>query len=148
MSDSLLSQPGYTPYFNFDCGSVYNSLTRKRGVGIYITDTLSANRITSPSDFEEHLWISLKLRGSDVLTIGCAYQSPSSSIDISTKLLCDLLRTTVNTSHFLLCGDFNYPYIDWSNLTSSSPILLDFIDTTQDLFLHQHILEPTRYRGN
>ena len=33
VSDSLLSLPGYTPYFNFDCGSVYNSLTRKRGVG-------------------------------------------------------------------------------------------------------------------
>ena len=66
----------------------------------------------------------------------------------STKLLCDLLRTTVKTSHFLLCGDFNYLNIYWSNLTSSSLILLDFVDTTQDLFLHQHILEPTRYRGN
>ena len=26
MSDSLLPLPGYTLYFNFDCGSVYNSL--------------------------------------------------------------------------------------------------------------------------
>jgi len=91
VSDSFLSLPGYTLYFNFDCGSVYNSLTRKRGVDIYITDTLSADRITFPSDFEEHLWISLKLCGSDVLTIGCIYRSPSSSIDTSTKLLCDLL---------------------------------------------------------
>jgi len=148
VSDALLSLPGYTSYFNFNCGSVQSSSTRQRGVGIYITDTLSATRITFPSEFEEHLWISLKLRGSDVLTVGCIYRSPSSSVDTNTKLLCDLLRMSVTTSHYLLCGDFNYPNIDWSNLTSNSAILVDFIDTTQDLFLHQHISEPTRYRGN
>jgi len=27
-------------------------------------------------------------------------------------------------------------------------MLVDFIDTTQDLFLHQLISEPTRHRGN
>jgi len=54
--------------FNFDCGSVQNSL---RSIGIYITDTLSATKITFPTDFEEHLWISLKLYSSDVLTVDC-----------------------------------------------------------------------------
>jgi len=82
--DALLSLLGYTPYFNFDCGSVQNSLTRQRGIGIYITDALSATKITFPSDFEEHLWISLKLRSSDVLTVDC---SPSSSVNTLTKHL-------------------------------------------------------------
>ena len=47
-------------------------------------------------------------------------------------------------------GDFNYPSINWSNglavSSSSQPIQL-FLDTLNDLFLHQHITEPTRYRA-
>ena len=50
-------------------------------------------------------------------------------------------------THLLLLGDFNFPDIDWSNnsLTgSSSSLTSKFFDITQDLFLTQHISQPTR----
>ena len=67
----------------------------------------------------------------------------------STTSICDLLRSINGFSHLLICGDFNYSGIDWGNLSlqpSSAPIIQTFLDTTQDLYLFQHITEPTHYR--
>ena len=78
------------------------------------------------------------------------YRSPSSDLESSTNSLCQLLRQAVNsTFSYLICGDFNYSSIDWENicLTSSNPSARVFIDTVQDLFMFQHIVKPTRYRG-
>ena len=47
-----------------------------------------------------------------------------------------------------ICGDFNYSGIDWDNLSllpASPPIVQEFIDTIQDLYLFQHIMKPTHY---
>jgi len=66
----------------------------------------------------------------------------------STASICDSLRSINGYSHLLICGDFNYSGIDWDNLSllpSSPPIVQAFIDTTQDLYLVQHIMEPTHY---
>ena len=55
-----------------------------------------------------------------------------------------------STSSYLICGDFNYSNIDWENiydLTSNNSTVQLFVDTVQDLFMFQHISEPTRYRG-
>jgi len=88
------------------------------------------------------------LKGTDVLFIGCIYRSPSGDVVNSTASICDLLRSINGYSHLLICGDFNYSGIDWDNLSllpSSPPIVQAFIDTTQDLYLVQHVMEPTRY---
>ena len=98
---------------------------------------------------EEHLWISIDLCGSDCLLIGGIYRSPSSNICDSTKSLCDLLQSVVgHSSHLLICGDFNYSDINWSDPLDPIPNTAHsqlFIDTFQDLFLYQHVDEPTRY---
>ena len=46
------------------------------------------------------------------------------------------------------CGDFNYRAIYWSNFsgTGDNCRIEPFLDTIDDLFLFQHINEPTRYR--
>ena len=48
----------------------------------------------------------------------------------------------------MICGDFNYPSIDWENefVNDNSQIITSFIDTIQQCYLHQHVLQPTRYR--
>ena len=82
--------------------------------------------------------------------IGCVYCSPSSSLENSTNSLCQLLKQAVkSTSSYLICDDFNYNNIDWENicLTSNNSTVQLFLDTVQDLFMFQHILKPTRYRG-
>ena len=54
-----------------------------------------------------------------------------------------------NSPHLLISGDFNYPKIDWTyeyaaaNNSNITPVL----DSIQNSFLTQHVLQPTRYRG-
>ena len=55
----------------------------------------------------------------------------------------------MDCSHIILAGDFNYPDIDWSTWTTSKSQNHESqkcIDACSDTFLHQHVLEPTRYR--
>ena len=48
----------------------------------------------------------------------------------------------------MICGDFNYPEIDWENesVGENSEHLAFFVARIQESFLHQHISEPTRYK--
>ena len=89
------------------------------------------------------------LHGSDRLLIGCIYRSPSNDIHPGTESLCDSFRSVVGySSHLLICENFNYCNINWpdpSNLTTISAYSQSFLDMVQDLFLHQHVSEPTRY---
>ena len=87
----------------------------KRGIGIYAR--LSATKISfENSNFEEQLWISIRLRSQDKLLLGGIYWSPSTDITTSTKQLCSLLKidTNSNQSHLIIIGNFNYPEIDWN----------------------------------
>ena len=53
-------------------------------------------------------------------------------------------------SHVLIMGDFNYPEINWnmgiSTASADHPSQV-FITRYRDWFLHQHVTEPTHFRG-
>ena len=64
-----------------------------------------------------------------------------------------------NPSYVLIGGDFNFKKIDWENefvqgnhpeadggdeTTSTKQHISNFMETLQDLFLKQHVTEPTR----
>ena len=119
------------------------------GLVTYVHHKLQASQVffNSPH-FKDYVWASVKLQGSDTLLVGCIYHSPSGNIDNSTASLCDLLTSLHNYSHLLICGDFNYRAISWSNFsgTGNNCHIEPFLDTIDDLFLFQHINEPTRYR--
>ena len=64
-----------------------------------------------------------------------------------------------NPSYVLIGGDYNFKEIDWENefvqgnhpeadgeTTSTKQHISNFMETLQDLFLKQHVTEPTRYR--
>ena len=76
---------------------------------------------------------------------------PSSGSVNNDKLL-ELLREVVQRGgycNFLIMGDFNYLLIDYlQNSVSAGPdsAVAKFLDTTQDLLLFQHVMEPTRMR--
>ena len=48
----------------------------------------------------------------------------------------------------MVTGDFNLPAIDWNMVTTTkgqNHLCQKLIDTMRDLFLHQHIDQPTRH---
>ena len=88
------------------------------------------------------------MEGYDSLLVGCIYRSPSGNIDSSTASLCDLFTSLDNYTHLLICDDFNYKEISWSDPsgTTNNHHIEPFLDIVDDLFLFQHITEPTRFR--
>ena len=117
--------------------------------GIFVHHKLQASQIYfNIPHFEDHVWVNIKLRGSDSLLAGCIYRSPSSNIDTSTISLCSLFADINNYSHLPICGDFNYKEISWSDFsdTTYNCHIEPFLDVVDDLFLFQHITEPTRFR--
>ena len=64
-----------------------------------------------------------------------------------------LLKTAVQAaySHILSTGDFNYKDIDWLTIESKVDIENDtsiFLENIRDLYLTQHVIQPTRFREN
>ena len=54
-------------------------------------------------------------------------------------------------SHILITGDFNYKDIDWLTIESKVDIESDtsiFLENIRDLYLTQHVTQPTRFREN
>lgn len=125
----------------------------RRGLLLYINKELNGNEVQMESNFEENLFVQIRLNNNDKLLIGIIYRSPSErSIEHNSKLR-ELLVEASNKgfTHILIMGDFNYPDIDWVNYNSrgdktDSPEY-KFVDTVQDCFLFQHINKPTRWKG-
>jgi len=138
-----LSLSGYRSFYNFDPTTV-PSISIIRGVGIYVSEKLCPHEVQfNNSQFQEQLWIEIALKGSDSLLVGCIYRSPSSDLCQSTTALCDLFCRVQGHSHVLICGDFNYPDINWSTLACQL-----FLDAVNSCCLFQHVTEPTHYRFN
>jgi len=62
--------------------------------------------------------------------------------------LCDLFGEVSKCSHLLVCGEFNYPGIDWESNSCRSHCSQLFLDAIQDKYLFQHVEAPTRYMQN
>ena len=102
-----------------------------RGVAVYISrHHKTAHQVHfSNSSFQEQLWIKIPLKGHDSLSIGCIYRSPTVDTLSSTNSLRELLSSLCNYTHLLICGDFNYPNIDWTTMTSSAHNTQLFLQT-------------------
>lgn len=143
---------GYQLYTNFKFTDVNLGSSGIRGVAIYAKDSLKSNEIQIDANYSDHLWIEIKLKGNDRLLCGCIYRSPTkdrASTVHTTAKVCDILKKAAqrNTSHVVICGDFNYPGIDWENeFIDESSVVLPFMETVQECYFHQHVSQPTRYR--
>jgi hypothetical protein len=127
----------------------------KRGVILYIKNSLSSQRCDSLSDhrYKEAVWVDIKLKGDDRLLVGCVYRSPDKSTVENNQALLDLLCKASDTkpTHLVTMGDFNLRSIDWSSWTADEPeshFVHDFLEGLRDNFYHQHVDRPTRYRHN
>ena len=123
-----------------------------RGLIVYTREMLTCNIHEPSTSFEENLFISVKLNNDESLMLGLLYRSPTSSEANNNKLnkLIDEICEN-NPSRTLLIGDFNFPRIEWTSLTTSATgegKEFHFIEKIRDKFLTQHVTEPTRCRGS
>ncbi len=144
VQESELHLDGFDLFCNY---SVY-----KRGVLIYVKSSLfpTPSPVTDMCSFEEHCWCEISLRGSDRLLIGCVYRSPNSVKANDETMIKDLINICQKSySHTFICGDFNYPGINWINNDECNSLNARlFLEGVRDCYLHQHVIEPTHYRPN
>ena len=91
----------------------------------------------------ESIWCKIVARKEEVV-IGVSYNSPSSS-DTCRNNLNNIVKNICSTyKNVVLCGDFNYPGINWNLLHASTPSSQLFLDTVLDCYLVQVVDKPTR----
>ena len=152
ISSALLSIAGYNAYTNFDSQQASLGPSGTRGICVLVKVELYSSECSfHGEDFEEQLWLRVKLKSSDYHTVGCIYRSPSGDPHRSIEKLRSLLThiCSLKPSHLLIVGDFNIPHVDWDLLLSYEPvshISHRFLELINDCFLTQHVKEPTRFR--
>ena len=116
---------------------------RGGGVILYIKESIQAYEITlkSEADSVEAIWCNIVTRNS-TLTIGVVYRSPNIGQEEDVKLQ-NVIRE-VSKGECVIMGDFNHGHIQWESLESAGGDDHQFLLLTQDCFLTQHVLEPTR----
>ena len=137
----------------YDLHSNLSMETCKRGVLIYTKVSLRASpsQIEELCKFEESCWCEVKLAEKDSLLIGCVYRSPNSNgenNDHLNKCLKDVCNSSKFT-HLLMCGDTNFPEINWvDGISPIDPLHKAslFMETVRDCFLYQKVTAPTHQR--
>lgn len=114
------------------------------GVLIAIKSHITSFVIDIPSRLEI-VWVCSSSHASKTI-FGVCYRPPDCSESFVTDLHDNLtnLRSKFPKADVFLLGDFNYPEIDWSNLTSLSRNSREFLDLTLDFSFVQLIDQPTR----
>ena len=113
------------------------------GVIIYIKESIKTYEITlkSEADCEKAIRCNIVTRNSK-LTIGVVYRSQSIGQEEHVKLQKAIRE--VSKGECVIMGDFNNGHIQWKSLESTGGDDHQFLLLTQDCFLTQHVLEPTR----
>ena len=139
---------GYHPAFRKDRAEGHQG----GGVMLLIRDHLQVTECVELNSlpFAESVWCHVNLSRSRRLLVGICYRSPNSTNENNHSML-EMLRAMqgVRADGILLMGDFNFPSINWEEGTVNDTDISEaakFFETTQDLFLYQHVKFPTRFR--
>lgn len=124
-----------------------------RGLLLYIHKSLEVKEVIMATEFQENIFVEIKSKNHEFLLVGLIYRSDSGTETNNENLLA--LMEEVSTRkylHKLMMGDFNLPKIDWKlvDVKGDNLTLLDsrFLECMQNVFLFQHVQEPTRWRGD
>ena len=143
LQTSEVNIPGYT---------LYENLTKNgRGICLYVDQKLNVGEANIDTyDSEECVWIEVRGKENETLTVGCIYRSPNTSEENCTNIN-KMIQNLNSTKKILVMGDFNYPEIIWKdpdNIHATDAKAEVFLESTRDAFLFQHVTEPTRHRAN
>ena len=118
---------------------------------LYVHNSLMADEVKMETDFQENLFVRIKLNNQENMLVGLVYRSDSGSEENNVRLR-DLMTEASDRkfTHYLMMGDFNYPGIDW-NMYTAKHVNSDeqkFVECIQDNFMFQFVHKPTRWRGS
>lgn len=107
--------------------------------------SIPSKLLTSPPDLEV-VTVELKLKISIILCL--IYIPPRSNPSYYTNLFSYLDTLFSSNNKIIVCGDFNFPDINWDTLTGASPHSTSFCELIYKYNLFQHVSDPTHTRGN
>ena len=135
--DSQLCMTGYELY-RFD-----RRYRKGGGCIIYAKNDLNVVQLDIDILDTESIWCKIVDREEEVI-IGVNYNSPSSN-DTCRNNLNNIVKNICSTyKNVIVCGDFNYPCINWNLLHASTTSGQMFLDAILDSYLVQVIDKPTR----
>ena len=119
------------------------------GVALMVHNSLHSEFVTN-NMLSRIECVTVKIKyGARYLIAACIYRPPNSSPEYNDAMN-DVITELSNFAcdQTIICGDFNFPNIDWINLLfTDDSVEQSFYDGCQDSFLHQHVTEFTRQRG-
>jgi hypothetical protein len=122
-----------------------------RGTALYIASSLGAVEVTLKNKCFSCVKCKIPLAVPDYLLAGVIYRSSNADICCN-QVLNETIREAVSmkSSHILVIGDFNYPEINWNDLScndANDHASHDFLNCVQNGFLYQHVTEATHFHG-
>ena len=140
MADAEFIIPGYD-MFRADRGGGL----RGGGVLLLVNSAFNAVEVKLSNKFADQVWCKVKIRNGEDLLIGVCYRLPNlqfSGKDNNNEL-CKMIEE-VHGKSVILMGDFNFPDIDWSSMQGQSGDSQQFVNSVEENFWTQHVMEGTR----
>ena len=151
------SQYRYSPAeFSMDWCDDYNMFSLNidndigRGMILYVHKMVSAEEVEMETEFQENLFLRIKLHNQESMLVGLIYRSDSGSEENNTNLRTLIAEASDRKfAHYLMMGDFNYPGIDWNVYSARRENSEEqkFVECILDNYMFQFVHKPTRWRG-
>ena len=146
-----------TQEYTFESLSNYKMFSKNvsnntgRGLLMYVDRKLACSEVKIDSRFEEMLAVRVNLNKNDKLLVVLVYRSNAGSTGNNEELN-RMFKAIykIRHSHLIIMGDFNYPLINWNDLTApgnDNTREALFLDAVLEAYLTQHVISPTRCRG-
>ena len=128
----------------------------RRGGGclIYVSKELKSYACKQMENVpgDDSVWCWVKIADGARILVGCIYRSPTSPADNNELIMNQIVKASevADQNRILLMGDFNVKEINWIEVEATGgeeSLPYRFNECIKDCFLHQHVLVPTRYKG-
>jgi hypothetical protein len=124
-----------------------------RGVCLFVKDGIDTLRLNELEDiFSPSIICKLFLPSKESFIFGVVYRSPNSSAEDNhnVNILVNNLFDKHGSERVVLTGDFNFPEVDWEEEACNKGVnhpAVKFLETVQQNYLFQHVLNPTHHRA-
>lgn len=143
IGEAEIGIPGFT-VFRRDRVIGMGGRQRGGGVLLYVNNRVAAVNVSDQvRGLNESVWVSIRGRKNKEVIVGVCYCSPSASKEEEDNLM-ENIKFFSKKQATVIMGDFNHADINWDSLQATSQRGKNFMDTTTDLFLTQHVQGYTR----